>query len=141
LVRSIGEAANLISLCVVDKNAFQEWLLSDKKTRLTKFSPAKVRSLLQKQEERAVLLADDDWYSRFCETYTHITPQTKPNVHNDGNQAYVGGAFQSNGYSATLDELATILAAVSLYISKYFDFDDLFEELREIIRDSQEDAA
>jgi hypothetical protein len=140
LIRSIGEAGNLLSLSVVDKNALREWLSSDKKTRLKKFSPAEVRRALKKQEESAVLLADDDWYSRFCETYTHITPQTKPNVHNDANQPYVGGVFQANGYSSTLGELATVLVAVSLYISKYFDFDDLFEELTEIIRDSDKDA-
>src|SRR5262249_22086913 len=74
LVRSIGEAGNLISLSVVDKNALREWLSSDKKTRLRKFNPAEVRRALKEQEESAVLLADDDWYSRFCEKYTHITP-------------------------------------------------------------------
>ena len=61
-------------------------------------------------------------------------------MHNDANQPYVGGVFQANGYSSTLGELATVLVAVSLYISKYFDFDDLFEELTEIIRDSDKDA-
>jgi hypothetical protein len=95
LIRSIGEAGNLISFSVVDKNALREWLSADKRTRLRKFSPARVRSAL-KQEESAVLLADDDWYSRFCEAYTHITPQTKPNVHNDANQPFVGGVFQAN---------------------------------------------
>src|SRR5258708_29825596 len=38
LTRSIGEASNLIALSVIDKAALKEWLSSDKKTRLSKFS-------------------------------------------------------------------------------------------------------
>src|SRR6266446_3325547 len=74
LVRSIGEASNLIALSVVDKQALGDWLASDKKTRLRKFSPREVRKAIQRQEP-SLLLADDDWYARFCEGYTHVTPQ------------------------------------------------------------------
>ena len=140
LIRSIGEAANLIALSVADKDAFREWLSADKKTRLRKFSPVQVRNAL-KQKESAILLADDDWYSRFCEAYTHITPQTKPNVHNDASQPFVGGAFQAEGYSSTLSELATVLGAVTLFICKYFKYDDLFEQIKAIAADADEDTA
>jgi hypothetical protein len=52
----IGEVSNLIALSVVDKKALKEWLSSDKKTRLRKFSPSKVRKALERQEP-ALLLA------------------------------------------------------------------------------------
>ena len=49
LTRSIGEVSNLIALSVVDKKALREWLSSDKKTRLRKFSPSEVRKARQRQ--------------------------------------------------------------------------------------------
>src|SRR5260221_7972617 len=68
LIRSIGEVSNLIALSVVDKKALADWLASDKKTRLRKFSPSEVRKAIQRQEP-SLLLANDDWYARFCEGY------------------------------------------------------------------------
>jgi hypothetical protein len=132
LTRSIGEAANLIALSVVDKKALQEWLASDKQTRLDKFGPGKVRKAL-KRNGSALLLADDDWYSRFCEAYTHVTPQTRPNVHNAGGQAHAGGIYQPEGFRKTLAELATVLGAVSMIVCEYFKFPDLFQEICALI--------
>jgi hypothetical protein len=128
LIRSIGEASNVIALSVVDKEALKEWLASEKKTRLRKFTPKQVREALKRQAP-ILMLADDDWYSRFCETYTHVTPQTRPNVHNPGDQAHVGGFYQADGLKKTLEELATILGQVSMIVCKYFEFSDLFKEL------------
>ncbi len=132
LTRSIGEVANLIALSVVDKNALTEWLSSDKKTRLRKFSPSKIRKALERHEP-TLLLANDDWYSRFCETYTHVTPKTKPNMHNAGGQGYAGGVYQPEGLKNTLGELATVLGSVSLIVCRYFKFSDLFEEVSSIV--------
>ena len=131
LTRSIGEVANLIGLSVVDKDALQEWLKSDKKTRLAKFSPGKIRAALKKPAP-SLLIADDGWYARFCEEYTHVTPETKPGVHNDSGQRHVGGVFQSEGLNVGLAELAQTLGSVALLICKYFDFDDLFAEIRRL---------
>jgi hypothetical protein len=133
LIRSIGEVANLIALSVVDKGALQEWLSSDKKTRLRKFSPSEVRKAIERHEPD-LLLADKDWYNRFCETYTHVTPETKPNMHNAGGQGYAGGVYQPEGLNNTLGELATVLGSVSLMVCAYFKFSDLFEEISAIVR-------
>ncbi len=129
LVRSMGEISNLISMSVIDKTAIKKWIASDKKTRLKEFGPAHVRTLLQ-QKAPELLIADTDWYSQFCELYTHVTPQTKPNVHNETGLAHAGGTFQPQGYASALDELATVLASVAMIVCRYFKFDDLFEEIR-----------
>ena len=107
LTRSIGEVSNLIALSMVNKNALQEWISSDKKTRVREFSPSEVRKTLGR-EATPLLIADEVWYSRFCETYSHVTPQTKPNMHNKAYQPYAGGVFQYEGLTKALDELATV---------------------------------
>ena len=137
LTRSIGEISNLIALSVVDKRALAEWLSSDKKTRISKFGPSAIRKMLS-QQEPPLLLADDDWYSRFCEAYTHITPQTKPNMHNDSNQPVVGGIYQPEGLSTTLGELATLLGAVALIVCGYFKLADLSEEISTILASAEQ---
>jgi hypothetical protein len=139
LTRSIGEVSNLIALSVVDKEALTEWLSSDKKTRLHKFSPSKVRKALEHQEP-ALLIADEDWYSRFCETYTHVTPRTRPNMHNAGRQAYAGGVCQPEGLKNTLGELATVLGSVSLIVCEYFKFSDLFEKISALVESAGDES-
>lgn len=133
LIRSIGEVSNLIALSVVDKQALTEWLSSDKKTRLKKFSPSGVRKALERQQPD-LLLANDDWYRRFCEQYTHITPQTKPNMHNAVGKCYAGGVYQPEGLMMTLGELATVLGSVSLIVCGYFKLNDLFDEISAILQ-------
>ena len=132
LIRSIGEVSNLIALSVVDKKAIAEWLSSDKKTRLRKFSPSKIRKALERQGP-TLLPANDDWYGRFCETYTHVTPKTKPNMHNAAGRAYAGGVYQPEGLKNALGELATVLGSVSLIVCQYFKFSDLFDDISAIV--------
>ncbi len=139
LTRSIGEASNLIALSVIDKEALKEWLSSDKKTRLRKFSPSEVRKALERQEP-TLLLANEDWYARFCEVYTHVTPQTRPNMHNTSGQAYVGGVYQAEGLNNALAELATVLASVSMIVCGYFKFSDLLNEISTIVKSAHESS-
>lgn len=120
-------------MSVADKHALAEWLSSDKKTRLRKFSPSKVRQALLVQDP-TLLLADEDWYARFCETFTHVTPETKPNMHNASGRTYVGGVYQQEGLERTLGELATVLGLVSMIVCKYFAFSDLFDEPSSILK-------
>lgn len=140
LIRSIGEVSNLIALSVVDKKALTEWLSSDRKTRLRKFSPSEVRRALERREP-ALLLANEDWYARFCETYTHVTPQTKPNMHNAVGQAYAGGVYQPEGLKHTLGELATTLGSISMIICQDFKFPDLFEEICAIVQPADDQGS
>lgn len=133
LIRSIGEISNLISLSVVDKDSLQQWLAADRNTRLREFRPAKVRQLLESQAS-PMLYADKDWYSSFCEKYTHVTPSTWPNLHNDNDQPHVGGVLQRAGLLHSLDELSAVLGFVAMPVCKYFDLDDFFEELCVAVR-------
>jgi hypothetical protein len=133
LVRSMGEIANLIALSVVDKDSLGKWLEADTKTRLREFSPLKIRTLLEKHDP-SLMYATQDWYSTFCETYTHVTPGTKPNMHNETDQSFVGGVVQEKGLRHAAGELTSVTAHIAMLVAKYVDFDDLFDELREEIR-------
>ena len=133
LTRSIGETANLISLSVCDKQALAEWLASDTKARLTKFSPSRVRKIL-KTKRPALLIASDDWYSDFCEKYTHVTPRTRPNLHAASGQAHVGGIYDSAELRRVITEIATIVGPVAMIVCRYVNFDDLFDDIKKIVR-------
>lgn len=97
LIRSMGEISNLISLSVVDKDSLRRWLSADRDTRLRDLSPAKVRRLL-KGGAQQMMYADSDWYSSLCEKYTHVNPDTKPNLHNDEGLPHVGACFSRPGW-------------------------------------------
>lgn len=128
LVRSMGEISNLVSLSVVDKEALKRWLTLDTKTRISQFSPAAVRKMLEAQPEgKQLMYANRDWYSHFCESYTHVTPQTRPNMH--GSTAQVGGLYQDQGMSTVVEELMNVLGFIAMIVCRYFKFDDLFSEL------------
>jgi hypothetical protein len=137
LVRSMGEISNLVLLSVVDKNSLRKWLEADRKTRLTDFSPVKVRKLLEAQS--TPMIADKDWYASFCDRYTHISPATKPNLHNDVGLPHAGGVFQPAGLRHSLSELATVLGSVAMPICKYFKLDDVLDELLKALDSGRED--
>ncbi|WP_156954296.1 hypothetical protein [Paraburkholderia acidipaludis] len=132
LIRSMGELSNLLIMSIFDKAALAAWLSSDTKTRIQKFSPAAIRRILEASPEgKRLMYADKDWYSHFCEAYTHVTPDTVPNHH--GEQAIVGGVFQEKGFLMVLEELTHIVTSIGLVICRYFKFDDLLDELRSMI--------
>ena len=135
LVRSIGEITNLVSLSVVDKSALERWINSDTRTRLRDFSPSKIRTLLEKHDP-ALLCANRDWYSHFCENYTHVHAGTKPNVHNADNQAYAGGTVQDDGLKLSVAELTNITTQLAMFISKYVEMTDMFSVLCDAINHS-----
>lgn len=91
-----------------------------------------MRKALERQEP-TLLLANDDWYGRFCETYTHVTPKTKPNMHNAQGQAYAGGVYEPEGLKNTLGEPASVLGSVSLIVCQYFKLSDLFDEISALV--------
>lgn len=127
LIRSLGEIGNIISLSVFDKALFKEWLEGDDEVRSKKFRPAQIRKAIR--AARGIEIADDKWYKRFCEAYTHVTPVTKPGAHNSEGRCVAGGFYQEAGFSLTLEALANILGLTSMWVSKLFGFDDLFEEV------------
>jgi hypothetical protein len=128
LTRSLGEIANIIMLSGIDKVWLDDWLHSDQKTRIAKFKPGHVRKRLE--ETGTPHVADRTWYSVFCENFTHVTPDTKPNMHNPGARGYVGGVFQSHGLAYSLSELANAVTAAAMPICAYFKLDDILDDLR-----------
>jgi hypothetical protein len=136
LIRGIGEIYNLVALSAFEQNSMQEWLQADEKTRRNKFSPASVRKRLAKFDADA-MIAYGDWYSDLCEKYTHVTPKTRPNFHND-KQPMCGGHFQSEGLDEVLGQLVMVLGALSMFICRYFKFDDLFQEISDMLKGGEE---
>lgn len=132
LVRSMGEIGNLIGMSAVDKNAIKEWLTSDAKTRRNKYGPAKVREILKKAKS-PYLVASDDWYSEFCERFTHVHPKTEPNNHGRDGKAWVGPVFQKDGLESVISELTNVLVTIALMCCGYFQFKDIMGELRVLI--------
>jgi len=128
LIRSIGEITNLIAMSAADKDAIREWISSDLKTRLNKFSPSKVRNLLEQPETEHPHF-DGEWYSRLSEGYTHVTPSMKPNAHEENGQGHVGGTFQRDGLETALGELETVISVTALMICAFFKFNDLSAEI------------
>ncbi len=87
-----------------------------------------------------MMYADKDWYSSLCENYTHVNAGTKPNAHNDKSLPHAGGVLQPAGLERSLDELVAVLGFVAMPICRYFNFDDLFEELTAAVHAMAQDA-
>lgn len=47
LIRGLGELTNLVMLSAIDGAKIREWVSADRKTRMTKFRPFKVRRMLE----------------------------------------------------------------------------------------------
>src|SRR6185295_10594043 len=101
---------------------------SDKKTRLRDFSPSAISRSLKKQN--AYLIASDTWYEEFCEKFTHVTPNTRPNQHNSLQIGFSGGVLQKDGLARTLQEISMITIYLAIIVAKSFEFHDLLNELK-----------
>lgn len=137
LVRSIAEIGNLISLVVAEKDVVSRWASIDEKTRKREFSPYAVRMRLEKAG--GVLIASEDWYARFCESYTHPTPGTTPNMHNSTGLGYAGGVVQEEGLKFTLDEVMGKVGAVALMAAAFAQLHDYVTALSEKLEDLKVD--
>jgi hypothetical protein len=51
-------------------------------------------------------------------------------MHNDDGRGNAGGVFQAAGLKLVMDEMTTVLASLGMMVSKFFKFEDLFEELQ-----------
>ena len=134
LIRGMGEITNLIILSTIDGNAIQQWIHADRKTRLNKFSPKRVREMVTKKGME--LCATDEWYQEMCEAYTHITPDTRPNIHSG--RSWIGGKFDKEGENKALGELFYVSVFLAMFVCKYFKFDDLFAEITDKLQKNPE---
>jgi hypothetical protein len=125
-IRSVGEIANLLMLFAQKPEKYREWVLATKGERITKFGPGAVRTLLT---EKAMTPMDGTWYSELCETATHVTPDTVPNLHNSAGQKYVGGIEQPEGFRKCIEQLAMISASAAMISARMIGRGDLAEEL------------
>lgn len=132
LIRGVGEIANIVFLSVRKPEQFQIWLNADDKTRRNKYGPGWVRKQLDTDGEYP-LVANYEWYSALSEN-THVNPGTRPNYHNDERRRMCGGIFQKKGLDEVMNTLGEILVYLALFITRFFKFDDLFEELCELTR-------
>ena len=81
ITRGVGELANLLSLSFVESDKFQEWLLASPNDRKKKFSPYKIRMLLEPYKDVGFLIVDKQWYGELSEEFCHIHPNGTPNKH------------------------------------------------------------
>ena len=106
-LRSLGELANLASLCAFDNDSFNEWVSAGHDERVRRFGPGQVRKLIV--SANGVLIVNTDLYAQLCELATHITPQTKPNTHNAAGLSHVGGSVQADGYAKGIELLQYLM--------------------------------
>jgi hypothetical protein len=126
LVRGLGELTNLVALTAVDPKAGQEWINADRGKRINDFRPSAVRKRVKKISPRHLCM-DDKWYAELSEAYTHITPQTQPNLH--GDIAFVGMRYEEKGCKETIVSLLRILTHLCVFICPYFELSDLSEKI------------
>lgn len=124
LIRSLGEIANLIMMSIVNPPKISEWVNADKATRMRKFSPVEVRKILGDD-----VVMNGSLYANLCEAYIHITPMTKPNKHIEGISGHVGGMLQLEGIDKSLEQLLNTIGPIAIMVCKYFQYDDLFQEI------------
>ncbi len=126
-VRSLGELGNLLSLFWTEPDEIDRWRSLSDRERQREFSPAAVRNTLKTRSGNLVM--DDYTYRELCELATHVTPQTKPNWHNDFSRPIVGGIPQTDGAQRVLERLASVSAAVAVGYCMQFNVKDLEEQI------------
>lgn len=126
-IRGLGEISNLVILSIVDKPGIQEWLQSDRKTRLRKFSPARIRERI-KGHLPGLMIANAEWYGAFSENYVHPNRGTMPGSIGAGGM--IGPFYQSEDVEKTTRELAMLTGILSMMVCKFFKFSDVETVLR-----------
>jgi len=129
LIRSVGEISNLVSLAVHDHTSFEEWVDSDKQTRIKKFSPAKVRMLVEKAG--GILLMNQELYSELCEEYTHLIPKVRPNNY-DHDRNVCGGLAQKNGFEQSITLLGNLVFMLALFFCRHSGLENEFNKLEKL---------
>ena len=137
LIRSVGEIGNLISLSMAEDDVITQWVSADKKTRLREFSPYKVR--LKLERAGGVVIAPEDWHSRFCENYAHATPGMVPSMHNEFELGWAGGVVQEVGFSLTLDEVVGKVGSVAMMAAAFARLDDYVQRLSQMVETLKEE--
>lgn len=131
LIRSIGEVSNLLSLAVCNHELFNEWIKSDKQKRINKFSPAKVRKMVE--ESNGVLIMNRELYSELCEEFTHLIPSVQPNNY-DHDRNVCGGLAQESGFKQSIELLSHLVSMLALFFCTHSNLTKEFEVIENVVR-------
>jgi hypothetical protein len=104
LTRSVGETANLFAMFHSDKSLKAEWSAADRKTRLSKFGPVRIRLLLESKGELVPI--EEDRYRELSEVGVHPVPGGRPQDFSEHGRGQIGGRFQDSAVFVTVNELA-----------------------------------
>lgn len=104
LTRSIGETANLLALFHADATLRAEWTAADRRGRLNKFGPVKIRLLLEKLDQLVPI--EEDRYRELSEIGVHPVPGARPQDFSEHGQGQIGGWYQETAVFVTVNELA-----------------------------------
>jgi hypothetical protein len=112
IARDIGEIANLFMLFSSDAGAFERWKNSDDRARMNNFKPSKVREALEKLN--AGIPVGKTIYKALSERATHVTPNTRPELHSNSDHPLPGGTFQEDGVRMCLDHIGFAIGKTAL---------------------------
>jgi len=123
LIRGIGEIANLLWLFDVNPTTLVEWKSADRRDRLVKFGPAKVRKLLAGATPLGAPI-DDHRYRALCEIGTHPRPAFAPGHYTGTGRPVLGVLIQPVGVYMTVTELGFAVAMAAAPLSRLLDISD-----------------
>jgi hypothetical protein len=112
IARDVGEIANLLMLFSADVNAFEKWKNSDGRTRMREFKPSMVRQALEKLN--APIPVGKEIYKLLSERATHVTPNTRPELHSKSDHPFAGGYFQEDGVRICVAHIGFALGKIAL---------------------------
>ncbi|HXM49552.1 MAG TPA: hypothetical protein VN956_17045 [Pyrinomonadaceae bacterium] len=112
IARDVGEIANLLMLFAADGEAFERWIRSDDRGRMRDFKPSKVRQTLE--QLNVPIPVGKDIYKVLSERATHVTPNTRPELHNNVDHPLAGGSFQADGVRICLAHIGFAVSMTAL---------------------------
>jgi hypothetical protein len=112
IARDVGEIANLFMLFSADTNAFDQWKNSDDRTRWNNFGPSKVRKALQ--QLNVAIPVGENIYGMLSKRATHVTPNTRPELHSNADHPLSGGTFQEDGVRMCLAHIGFAIGITAL---------------------------
>ena len=122
LIRSVAEVANLFTLFASDPSSFNEWKALPANKRISSFGPGTVRKRLQAMNMAPP--CDKKRYGWLCEVAAHVTPTTKPQLHQPKTRLSVGGIFQHTGFQDVVKEISLAVAHVGIAMIQLADIED-----------------
>ena len=112
IARDVGEIANLLMLFSTDANTFGQWRNSDDRARWNNFGPSKVRKALQ--QLNVAIPVGENIYSVLSKRATHVTPNTRPELHSNSDHPFAGGTFQEDGIRICLAHIGFAIGKTAL---------------------------